>query len=70
MLGLIDHHRMIGRSVSLEGRRDMSVVVTQRRMSATGPGSRRFGFARIAATARIDAGDAVAALPPAEGGLC
>lgn len=47
----------------------MAVVVTQLRTLGTGGVLRGFGFAPVAAIARIDAGDAVAELRPTEEGL-
>lgn len=58
MLRLIGHHLMVGEAVCRwRGESDM------------GGGSWGFGFAPVAVIARIDAGDATAAVRPAEEGL-
>jgi hypothetical protein len=58
MLKLIGHHLMVGEAACRwRGESDM------------GDGSWAFGFAPVGAIARIDAGDAVVAVRPAEEGL-
>jgi hypothetical protein len=58
MLRLIGHHSMVDEA-----------TCRRRGKSDMGDGSWAFGFAPVGAIARIDAGDAVVAVRPAEEGL-